>query len=287
MNFCKRLLLAAAIFAATATTIFAHPGIGIVRDSRGNIFYTDLKQVWKISPQGEKSVAVANVHTHELFIDPEDNLFGEHLWYEGEAANKWGHYVWKLRANGTLEQIIPRTAGFLQNYSFVRDRSGNMYWAERGATTIIRKRAPDGTISDFCKTHDFRDVRWMAASAEGAIYFTEGENLRRITPEGAVTTLARDLKERRSFERVSRDSHNFMGLWLDEAGNVYVADSGDRAVLKITQAGRIEVIARTNVPWGPTGGLFAPNGDLWLLEYSDYNAARVRHIRKDGTEKIY
>jgi len=31
----------------------AHPGIGIVKDSKGNIFYTDLKQVWKISPDGK------------------------------------------------------------------------------------------------------------------------------------------------------------------------------------------------------------------------------------------
>jgi len=28
-----------------------------------------------------------------------------------------------------------------------------------------------------------------------------------------------------------------------------------------------------------TGGVYAPNGDLWLLEYSVTNAARVRRIR--------
>ncbi|MBS1544887.1 MAG: hypothetical protein JST14_14725 [Bacteroidetes bacterium] len=29
----------------------AHPGIGIVQDSRGNIYYTDLKQVLKLDLQ--------------------------------------------------------------------------------------------------------------------------------------------------------------------------------------------------------------------------------------------
>jgi hypothetical protein len=57
-------------------TVFAHPGIGIVKDKKGNIYYTDLKQVWKIDRDGMKSVAVANVHTHELYVDQDDNLYG-------------------------------------------------------------------------------------------------------------------------------------------------------------------------------------------------------------------
>jgi hypothetical protein len=63
--------------------VMAHPGVGIVQDSRGNVFLTDLKQVWKIAPDGQRSVAVPNVHTHELILDKDDNLYGEHLWYEG------------------------------------------------------------------------------------------------------------------------------------------------------------------------------------------------------------
>lgn len=277
-------------FLLLAASVIAHPGIGIVMNSRGEIFYTDLKQVWKISPEGKKSVAVANVHTHELYLDADDNLYGEHLWYEGEASDKWGHYVWKLHASGKLERVIPPREGFREDYqdcSFVRDAAGNMYWAERGEPTVIRKRVPDGTISDLCKTHDFRDVRWMMASAEGTVYLTDAGDLRRISPGGEVVTLARDLKERRLSEHVFGDGHNLMGLWQDEDGNVYVASYSGRLVKKITPAGRVEVVARSHVPWGPTGGLLAPNGDLWLLEYSDYNTTRVRQIRREGTEKIY
>lgn len=270
--------------------VFAHPGIGIVMNSRGEVFYTDLKQVWKISPGGKKSIAVANVHTHELCLDANDNLYGEHLWYEGEATDRWAHSVWKLHADGRLEQVIAPRPGFREDYqdcSFVRDHAGNMYWADRRAPIIIRKRAPDGTITDLCKTHDFRDVRWMMASAEGTVYLTDAGDVRRISPDGEVATLARNLNEHKLFERVFGDSHNLMGLWLDEAGNIYVASYGGRLVKKITPAGRIEVAARSRAPWGPTGGLLAPNGDLWLLEYSDQNTTRVRQIFRDGTEKIY
>ena len=91
-------------------TLSAHPGIGIVIDSRGNIYYTDLKQVWKIKPDGSKSVAVTGVHTHELFLDGEDNLYGEHLWYNGEQLDTWGHYVWCLHSNGIFDtMIVPAT----------------------------------------------------------------------------------------------------------------------------------------------------------------------------------
>src|SRR5262245_18803239 len=96
----------------------AHPGVGIVQDSRGNVFFTDLKQVWKIAPDGDKSVAVPNVHTHELCLDPDDNLYGEHLWYEGDATSKWSHRVWRLKRDGTLSEVIPIREGFVRDYSF-------------------------------------------------------------------------------------------------------------------------------------------------------------------------
>lgn len=271
---------------------YAHPGIGIVRNSRGEIFYTDLKQVWKISPEGRKTIAVANVHTHELCLDAEDNLYGEHLWYEGEATDKWGHYVWKLHASGELERLIPPRPGFRENYrdfSFVRDGAGNMYWAERNtpaaggtAEILIRQRAPDGTLSDLCQTHDFRDVRWMTCSAGGTVYLIDAGDLRAITPEGTVSTIARNLAQSHV-----NDRHSLMGLWLDHDESVYVAVYSSRVVKKVNRAGAVAIVARSALPWSPTGGLTAPNGDLWLLENSVTNAVRVRQIRRQGTEKIY
>jgi hypothetical protein len=93
----RAIILAALVLPAAA---MAHPGVGIVEDSAGNVFYTDLAQVWRIAPDGTKTVAVPKVHTHELAIDADNTLYGEHLWYNGETANTWGHRVWKRAPDG-------------------------------------------------------------------------------------------------------------------------------------------------------------------------------------------
>src|SRR5262245_11944156 len=133
-------LLSPLILLLCVVTAPGHPGVGIVQDSRGNVFFTDTKQVWKITPDGKKSVAVAGVHTHELCLDAKDNLYGEHLWYEGDAIKKWGHRIWCRKPDGIVSDVFPAREGFLKDYSFVRDRADNMYWADRGQVTVIKKR---------------------------------------------------------------------------------------------------------------------------------------------------
>jgi hypothetical protein len=58
-------------------------------------------------------------------------------------------------------------------------------------------------------------------------------------------------------------------------------------VKRVDAQGRVEIVARSREPWIPTGGLVAPNGDLWLLEYSRTNAARARRISREGREQVY
>ena len=287
---CARFLLIWASLLLLGSSALAHPGIGIVMDSRGNVYYTDLKQVWKITREGKKTIAVPGVHTHELYLDAHDNLYGEHLWYEGEATKKWGHRVWRLSPDGKLSDIIPARTGFRDDYedcSFVRDRAGNMYWAARGAHTIIRKCAPGGNPTDLTHGAEFRDVRWMTVSADGVVYLVDGADLRRVAPDGTVVTVASGLKERAYTQLFVNEPHVLMGLWLDGQQNVHLAVYGARLVKKITPAGLVSVAARSSFPWSPTGGMFAPNGDLWLLEYSITGAARVRRIAKDGSSHTF
>jgi hypothetical protein len=233
-----------------------------------------------------KSVAVPQVHTHELCLDGQDNLYGEHVWYEGEATKQWGHRVWRLGPHGTLVDVIPARQGLLNNYSFVRDRSGNMFWAERGANTIIRKRDPSGSVSDFA-AGGFRDVRWMTCAADGALYLVDSSDLVRVSPDGAVTTVARQLGERSITQFFVNDRHVVMGLWTDPAGNVYVAVYGAGLVKKVSLNGTVALVARAHAPWSPTGGLVAPDGALWLLEYSVTGNVRVRRIGADGRTRVY
>ncbi|HUO85415.1 MAG TPA: hypothetical protein VM534_09910 [Thermoanaerobaculia bacterium] len=256
--------------------LFAHPCVGIVRDSRGNLYYTDLKQVWKISPDGKKSIVVKNVHSHELAIDADDKLYGEHLWYEGEATDRWGHRVWRLSPDGKLTDIIPSREGFLKDYGFVRDRAGNVYWKTDRA---ILERNPEGKIRSRARG-DFRDARQMTSTADGVLYLVDGADVKRIDRDGRTTLLARNLRERRLLDPFTWffDNHNLMGIWVDARENVYVAVSGGKIVKRIAPDGTVSVAARSKGRWSPTGGLVTPEGDLWVLEWGQPSKARVRRV---------
>lgn len=256
----------------------AHPGVGIVMDSKKNIFYTDLTHVWKIDASGKKTIAVRYVHTHELYLDENDNLFGEHLWYEGEKIDKWGHYVWRLTPSGELKKIIPDTQGFLTNYSFVRDGHGRMFWAnrEKPCQHVGRKDAK-GEVTDLgdrCMT----DIRWMASDAEGNVFLTDLGDIKKIDTNGHVQTLSRQLH---------KEPRAAMGVWLDGKQNIYVAIFKDRMVKKVTPDGKVTVAAETFFPWSPSGGMVDGEGNLWILEANIINSVRVERIALDGKRKVY
>jgi hypothetical protein len=276
------------VFILSTTLIaYSHPGVGIVMDSKGNVFYTDLKHVWKIDTRGKLSIAVHHVHTHELYIDEHDNLFGEHLWYEGEAVDKWGHYVWKLSLSRKLDKIIPPTEGFLEKYSFVQDAHGKMFKADGTKPcqhlVQLNLKNEERRVTDAC----FADIRWMTISPGGNIFLIDQVDLKRITAKGEVETLAPKINERKLSQFTVNDRHLVMGVWSDQKENAYVAIYGGRMVKKVTPDKKVSVVAETSIGWSPTGGLVAPNGDFWLLECSPTNAVRVERITKDGRRQVY
>ena len=256
----------------------AHPGVGIVMDSKKNIFYTDLTHVWKIDASGKKTIAVRNVHTHELYLDENDNLFGEHLWYEGEKIDKWGHYVWQLSPSGRLKKIIPATEGFLTNYSFVHDSHGRMFWAnrEKPCQQVGRKdtKGEVANLGDQCMT----DIRWMASDAEGNVFLTDLGALKKIDTNGHIQTVVKQLH---------KEPRAAMGVWLDAKRNIYVAVYGDRSVKKVSPDGQVTVAAETSFPWSPSGGMVDSEGNLWILEANIINSVRVERIAFDGKRKVY
>jgi len=273
----KKLLFTCLLLGISAMGL-AHPGIGIVRDSKGNIFYTDLKQVWKIGTDGRKMIAVPNVHSHELFLDANDDLYGEHLWYNGERLNTWGYYVWRLHADGKLDTVINPTQGFLENYSFVRDAKGNMYWVERFKISKFKKKTPGGSIQTIAEGK-FKDVRWMYATATGSLYFMDLVDLYLIEPGKSARLVAEDISSSTTLFAPFTDSrHDIMGIWTDKEDNIFVANFSGQVVKKISNDGTVTKIAFSTAPWSPTGGVFDEMGNVWLLEYSVTNEARVRKI---------
>ena len=260
--------------------ISAHPGIGIVKDTRGNIFYTDLKQVWKISPAGDKVVVVSGVHTHELYIDEHDNLYGEHLWYNGEAMDTWGHYVWCLKNTGELVKEIEPTVGFLTNYSFTRDSSGNMYWVERFTTSKIMKKTPNGEITQLIEGK-FGFIGWLTCTKNGSLYFTESNKLHKLSPGGKLETLAENIGSRSTDLSMMGRNYNSYGIWTDAADNVYLAMLDLKKVIRIAPGGKNETVLTNNSLWTICSGIFDAKGNMWVLENSVTNEVRARKITKE------
>jgi sugar lactone lactonase YvrE len=118
----------------------------------------------------------------------------------------------------------------------------------------------------------------MTATGDGTLYFTDSGDLRELSAAGQIRTLARNLAAGAGSVPRGQEWRLVMGLWTDAARNVYVAVYGLREVKRVSPDGRVEVVARSRFPWAPTGGLIAPNGDLWLLESTFTNAVRARRI---------
>ena len=248
-----------------ALPVLAHPPVSVVIDARGNVYYSDLEQVWRVSANGAKDVVVPHVHTHQLYLDAQRNLYGEHLWYEGERTDKWGHYVWRRTPAGRIDKVIPATEGFLTDYSFVRDATGAMYWTDGKSI----KKTAGKTTSIIAR--GFRDVRWLHATPAGTLYFAESGNVVQLK-NGRARVIAAKLA-------APGDHHALMGVWTDRAENVYVADHAHREVKRITPQGRITTVSRSSFPWAPCGGAFTANGRaLWLLESSVTNSVRIRKV---------
>ena len=264
----------------------AHPGWGIVEDRTGNVFFTDLKQVWKVTPGGRMSVAVPNVHTHELCFDTAGNLLGEHLWYEGDATRKWNQRLWRLSPDGQLSDLVKSRPAFQEGDSFVRDRAGVMYWASHDRPPVIRKAGTAGLVS----THaagGFGEIGKMTATPEGVLYLMDQGDLRRVTVDGKVTTLVSKLSSMKTPPRNVRQAHYHQGLWTDPEGNVYIAVSEEAVVMRVRPGAPAQVLKSTGPVWSPSGGLIDRDGRLWILEYRADNAVRVLRVEKNGKETIF
>ena len=263
-----------------AASCYGHPGIGIVRDSKGNIYYTDLKQVWKLTARGEKTVVVPGVHTHELYIDANDNLFGEHLWYNGEKLNTWGYYAWCLKNDGSLVKTKEPAEGFPSDYGFARDAVGNMYWVERFTLSRFMKKSPDGKIIKLAEGK-FGFIGWLYCTEDGTIYFTESDRLQKLTQDGKFAVAADHIRSKVTDFSMMGHQYDGYGIWTDQESNIYIAMIAGKKINRISRDGKIKTIYTSHTLWTPCSGLFDKNGTLWVLENSVTNKVRVRKISKD------
>lgn len=282
-----RFLLLALLLAAS--NLLAHPGSGIVVDRQGNVYFVDTGSgVWKIDREG-KLIRLAGPAFHWMAIDIDGRLAKVTLPYfsSGDAT------VARVGNNPTLllSSDFPITVG----------PDGSLYYPSVQSKDHVQilRLSPSGTTRVIKTLPAVRaergEVGWrngIAASADGSIYYSEDRAIRKISPNGDLTTMADTLTlpECNSVPGVEAELGVYCrGLDVDAEGNVYVAATGCGAVLKITKNKNVTTLLRASSPWSPTSVAVFGN-DLYVLEYlhtSGHNrrewVPRVRKVSSDGT----
>ena len=304
-----RVAVALSLSAISLTAAAAHPATGVVFDGhRRTVYFSDLETVWKVDAAGRLSIfraAPGGRHTHELGIDQGGNVYGGDISYTG---GRWFSAFWRMTPAGELTYLLPPTEGFAPGWGVHRDSAGNVYSVEqdnnRRRETLLLRRTPEGRTERVAGgAYGHADGRRAAARLasvggiavleDGTVFLTDGPHLRRVTADGTVTTIARNLPASDPQTRLvaGRAGGSLFGLAADGSGSVYVADFDNRRVLRVGPDGKVVTVLRADKPWSPTGVALGNDGAIYVLEVSPapadgVNGSRVRRVTPDGGARI-
>ena len=196
------------------------------------------------------------------------------------------------------------------------DTAGNLYIADTG-NNRVRKVSSDGTIttvagggSNFTlggqATQTFLLIgNGLAVDSSGNIFLTmivgsgaSGQVLK-VAPNGIITAVAGDPNRVASLTDIGDGGPATsafiapVGLAVDSAGNIYIADATNR-IRKFAPGGTINTVAGSNTSnfsgdggpatsaglHGPSGVAIDAGGSLYIVDSLNY---RVRKVSPDGT----
>ena len=207
----------------TGTAASFDEPFGVATDLQGNVYVSDVANnlIRKITPAGVVTTLAGNGN-------------------QGEG-------------NGT-----GTSSSFNTPYGIATDISGNVYVADYG-NQLVRKITPAGVVTTLAGTYattgfvngtgaaaSFDYPRNVATDSQGNVYVADQLNncIRKITPAGVVTTFAGSGTAGSANGTGSSASFYYpTGVAVDSQGNVYVADSQNQAIRKITPAGVVTTIA--------------------------------------------
>lgn len=183
------------------------------------------------------------------------------------------------------------------------DASGNLYVADFNSRRI-RKITPSGVVTTIAGNGNNTSMDGTGTAAQvtpnsitidnaGNLYFTEAffnNKIRKVSPSGVVTTIAGSTEGFADGTGTSAQFYNPRGIVLDNSGNLYVADSGNHKIRKITPAGVVTTIAGSTNGYAdgtgsaaqfsfPFGLTMDKVGNLYV---ADTNNHKIRKIAPTG-----
>ncbi len=249
--------------------------VGIVADGSGGVFVADSTDdvIYRVSSGGEVTV------------------------YAGARG-----------ASGSADGNAT-AARFNNPGGLARDAAGNLYVADT-ANATIRRIAPDGTVTTLAGSAGatgntdgtgsaarFTNPVDVTVDPAGNLYVVDSQShvIRRITSAGVVTTLAGSAGSAGTSDgngAAARFSQP-QGITVGADGNLYVADTGNSTIRRVTPAGDVTTFAGLPGVSGAfdavgTGALLNQPVDIATgadgnLYVADLGNSTLRRISPDGT----
>jgi DNA-binding beta-propeller fold protein YncE len=240
---------------------FLLPG-SLALDRTGDLYTLDIEdpRIRKVTGDFVSVVAGSGINGF-ADGDADSARFGREC--SGIAIDEWGNiYVmdWKnrrLRKINTTGQVSTIAGsgqiGFVNGPSGVAqffnptgiaiDKQGNLFV---GDWNRIRKITPDGNVSTFAGKDStgfkdgaasealFTDINDLAIDDWGNLFVSDENRIRKITPQGTVSTIAGSTGGYMDGEGTVAKFLGPVGLATDKQGNIYVADDHNNRIRKIS-----------------------------------------------------
>ena len=234
-------------------------------DGNGNLYTLDVTdpRIRKISPAAEVStyagtaipgfadgaVAIAQFKEGEggIVADAQGNIY---------MADYNNQRIRKISISGQVTTIAGSgnsgfrngnggTAQFNFPGGIAIDKQGNLYVAD-GLNFRIRKITPGGEVSTFAGSGvsgdvdgdagmaQFNYITDIVVDAQGNLFVTDDNRVRKISPQGVVSTIAGSIAGYADGPGASAKFNGPSGLGIDARGNIYVADATNNRIRKIS-----------------------------------------------------
>jgi len=265
---------------------------GVAADGAGNVYVADdMHAIRKITPAG----VVTTLAGQEANTGSSDGTGGAAQFYfphsvatDGAGniyvADSYNHTIRKVTPAGLVSTIAGLAgsnrgsangagimAQFRSPFDVATDTLGNVYVAD-SSNYAIRKITPAGIVSTFAglpgepgdadgtgNAARFRHTHGVTTDTLGNVYVADSGNntIRKITPGGGVTTLAGLAKSVGNANGTGTAARfNFpYSVATDSAGNVYVTDTFNHTIRKITSAAVVTTLAGLAGTSGSSDGI--------------------------------
>jgi sugar lactone lactonase YvrE len=226
------------------------------------------------------------------------------------VADGLNHTIRKIKPNGAVKTIAG-LAGFKGSQDGTRDQArfnfpqaltvdaaGNVIVADT-LNGLIRKVTPKGVVTTLANGATFATPEGVAAAPDGTVFVanTDLETIDRVSPDGTVSVFAGKTGEAGRDDGTGGQArfNSPQGIGLDDAGNIYVADSDNASIRKITPEAVVTTLAGGSGRHGnddgtgidatfgnPTGLTVDGAGNIYLTDLRNHT---LRKIAPDGTTR--